>query len=243
MRSNKRKMRKNIKKKHNKDNQVVHLHEMECLLDDDEIPKLESFCNELITTHNQQFPNCDLTGKTDNEKVEHLKQRYIYYHDHFPKCISIDDTLAIAKNNYLQMSIKILRSVAKRHNIEQLLSISITKETLMPMDHVLIKYNKHKFQYCDEMEYLQELYSKLDLQCGLDDVNSDIINPKIMIHNYEEYDTIKTLFLVHSKIINRPPQHNKLIFYFKQFETLFPRDFCLDLQKCFLDSIQAEKNT
>ena len=202
---------------------------MDALLDEDEIPELQKFCDDVVTKHNNEFPNCDLTTKSNEEKIALLKLRYIFYHKLFPKCISTKDTLAIAKNNFLQMSIKMIRDVAKKHDIETPLSISITNECFMPMDTILIKYGKHKFQYYDEMHDLQELHS----QFQFDDNN--VLNPKILIHHYHKYDLVKKLYL------KMPIKHQryKIAAYFKKFESTFPKEFCIELQQCFLDGIQT----
>jgi hypothetical protein len=236
MPSNKKKNRKHNFK--NNDS-TIKIYEIDVLLDDDEILAFKIFCDDLFEAHNKKFIDCDLNGKSNDEKIDLLKQRYVFYHNYFPKCISLDDTLAIAKNNYLNMSIKILRDVAKNHNIEHELSISITNECLMPIDHILLKHAKHKFQYCDEMEHLQKLHSGLVLY----DIDLDLIQPKQIINNYHNYDAIKLIFLCQSKLIKKKYQRDKIISYFDNFDTFFPKKFCLDLQKCFLDSISNASNT
>ena len=229
--------RKNKKRSNKNNDSKFKTYEMDAMLDDDEIITFEIFCNDLINAHNKKFINCDLAGKSDDDKIDFLKQRYVFYHNYFPKCITLDDTLAIAKNNYIHMMIKAMRDVAKNHNIEDQLSISITNECLLPMDKILIKHNKHKFQYCDEMDHLQKLHSKLVLY----DVDLYLISPKVIINNYDDYDIIKFMFISQSRLIKKASCNDKFIHYFNSFDTFFPEEFCLDLQKCFLDSIRAHK--
>ena len=216
------------------------LYEMDIEIDEHELPLFEQFCNDVIKEHNETFFNCDLFGLPVNEQIENLKKRYIFYHNYFPKyALSVDDSLAVAKNNYLCMLIKSIRDVAKKFNLEYQLSLVITNESLLPMDLILKKYHKHRFQYSDDMDYLQDLHSKL----VCDDIPLEFISPKFIINNYDDYDNIKNIFFVGSLVSNKSQKCKKIMSYFEKFELLFPNDFCIDLHKCFTDSIKSFKSS
>lgn len=137
------------------------------------------------------------------------------------------------------MNIQMVRDIAKAAGTETDLSIAVTNKLLLPMDAVLLKYSKHKFQYNDEMEYLQDLYLKLK-PIPTDNLH-DFIHPKFLINRYDNYNIIKTAFLMKFMAADDPANHKKLLEYFAKFDELFPGDFCMELRQCFLDSIEKFK--
>jgi hypothetical protein len=104
------------------------------------------------------------------------------------------------------------------------------------MDKILLKHNKHRFQYADDIEYLQKLHSELPSKNMELDMN--IISPKMLINSYDMYETFKIIFLLNSRINNSSSQHKKFISYFKEFEKLFMEDFCFELYKLFTQNIK-----
>lgn len=227
--------RRNKKSRNNKNGaEQYFLYNMDIELEEGQINLFKKYADDLIDAHNEKFGNCDLDGKSDDEKIEQLKQRYIFYHNYFPLCMSMDDCLGVAKNNYLCMSIKMIRDVAKRNNIENELSRCITDCAILPMDIILKKHGKHRFQYCDEMDLLQDLHAQLNGDPRM----LHVIHPKLLIHDYSKYGEIKPILIDASSIMNNPADHRKLLAYFSKFDALFPASISSDLENYFMKNVK-----
>lgn len=213
------------RKKYNSNKFTASVCDTDIDLADYGIISVQTFSNDLVNKYNEKFSGSTLDDLTTDEKIISLSERYQFYRNFLPLQVDTRDNIALAKNNMICSMMESVRKCAVLHKVEKEVSIHMTKTNAWPMYGTLLKYNKDIFQYIDEMSYLENEHDKLSGDPNL----LQILHPKIIIHNYDKYESIKPMLYVYCLESSNTRENSKLVKYVENFDKTFPSDFCKDL--------------
>jgi len=188
------------------------------------ISQIEEFYKNVRNGYDAKFENNDLLNKNDNDKLLGFALRYQYLRKKMSENVDVNNEIEIEKNNVICRMLDDIRKAAQIHHIEEKLSIYMTNMKCVPLYEILSKHDKHLFQYLDEMYFIQNIYKTLKVDNEL----FQLLDPKLMLFNYKKNDVLLELILLCEEDMDET-ERNKLEYYMKEFNRLFPREFCLDV--------------
>lgn len=180
--------------------------------DDALMKKITNIINDFKTTFDHQ----DFTTMSEDEKLNGLYERYLYYQKYFAECTSVKDA---SLHNVIVQLIQKVRKHAVLLDLDVSLSKKITISDASPFNKFLRDHNFHKFQYEDIMQTAMDLATKTDL---LKYQNEFIVQPKVWIGS--EY--VRKLI---EKIL--PSSNQELHEYVSFMKSNFSDQYCKDFEQ------------
>jgi hypothetical protein len=109
----------------------------------------------------------------------------------------------------------------------------------MPIHDILLKHNKHYFEYLDNIEQLQIMYHNINFP---DENLKPAFDPHQLFFSYEQRDMLKILINMSiSNVFGNTKKNKKLKQEVKKIEAymnihefIFPKSFCQDMSQVFL---------
>lgn len=207
---------------------------------------------EYVTKFMTEYINYSKELKSENENeeqiIERLTKQFIFLinAESLIRNNKEAEDITIAIHNHISHLVHVIRDIARNLNMETKLSLKITKEKIMPIHEVLLKHNKHYFEYLDHIEQLQCMYNDINFY---DDNLKEAFDTHQLFFTWKDRDMLKALILIKYLMVSGKKKKDKVIekearkidTYMNAHEFVFPLSFCKDVCKVFCDEPTKKK--